>query len=373
MTRVDAGVLGVLLLVLCVAGLVLGFRKLFSDPEARKIAKILLVLPLMVVGSLLLAFVVLMATYRFSEIGARPATAVRANDDVKSADAVVSSDAASIGAQRAAVSQPRPASGGADSREGARFFLAVNRAFVGAMRSTFAKGPRTEASTRSELVSRPAASPAMATARSSKLEPAAAPTPPGAATTPAKRPPWIDNPPQSSADAYEMAVKAGPWKTPVECEQSLDEEIEWAVDSYVAWRIGDEAREQVVLPVDYARKHLVKDQWLEKINTSLGEMYNLHALLSFDRQVEGKLRDMWTGIVTAARLVLAAAVLGGGLLLLSVIYGYLKIDLATGGAYRGRLRLAVVAILALAAAGAAFSTRLSAFSPKSPGDVVSKS
>jgi hypothetical protein len=169
-----------------------------------------------------------------------------------------------------------------------------------------------------------------------------------------KRPNWVDNPPQPSADAYEVAVKAGPWKTRLECEQSLDEEIDWAIDSFVAWRIGEEARTQVQLPADYVRQHLVKEQWLEKINTSLGEMFNLHALLSFDRQVEGKLQDAWTGVMLNARLVLSAAILGGVLLLLSVIYGYLKIDLATHGAYRGRMRFAAVGmILALAAAGAA--------------------
>lgn len=147
---------------------------------------------------------------------------------------------------------------------------------------------------------------------------------------------------------------AGPFKTPLECERPLDEEIEWAVDDYVAWRIGEEARSQTTIPSDYARQHLVKEQWLERVNTSLGEMYNLHALLSFDRQVEGKLLDAWRETLLSARVILSAAILGGILLLLSVIYGYLKIDLATAGAYRGRLRFVAAAmVLTLAVAGAA--------------------
>jgi len=149
-------------------------------------------------------------------------------------------------------------------------------------------------------------------------------------------------------------VKAGPWKNRSLCEQELDEKIAWAVDSYVTWRIGDEAGSQVQLPEDYAREHLVKEEWLEKAGTSLGEEFNLYALLSFDRQVEGKLQDTWNQIVLGARLLLSAAILGGVLLILAVVYGYLKIDLATAGAYRGRLRFAAAAtILALAAAGAA--------------------
>jgi hypothetical protein len=390
MARVDAGIFGVLLFVLCVAGLVLGLRKLFSDPEARKIGKIFLLLPLVVVGGLLLSFVVLMVPYWLHAIKAQSGFGIRVSDtgqgtDVKisagrpeihvsdtakGTEVNISANAASADKSRPTSTppQPRQSSGGEKSLGAAKVLLAVNRAFVTAVRSTFAKSPATvdgasQASkdiaspTRSASASIPTTPSAVAVASSSDLKPAAvlaAPAPPVAAAAPTatKRPAWIDNPPQPSADAYEVAVKAGPWKTRVECEQSLDEEIAWAVDSYVAWRIGDEAREEVSLPVDYARRHLVRDQWLEKINTSLGEMFNLHALLSFDRQVEGKLRDTWTGIVTGARLVLAAAVLSGILLLLSVIYGYLKIDLATGGAYRGRLRLAVAAIVALAAAGA---------------------
>lgn len=400
----------ILLFILCVGALILGLGKLFSNPEARKIGKIFLLLPLMVVGGLLLSFVVLMTVYWFAGIKSHGpfgihvsdsgrgtdvrimagGPEIRVSDSSQGTEVNISANAASAEKSPPKPTPPQPqASGGERSSSGAaKVLVAVNRAFVTAVRSTFAKGPAPAARPTqvSEAVatavppaaaSAPTMPSAVAVASSSGLEPAAVaavPTPPvaPAAPTAAKRPDWIDNPPQPSADAYEVAVKAGPWKTRVECEQSLDEEIEWAVDSYVAWRIGEDARAEVGLPVDYARRHLVKDQWLEKINTSLGEMYNLHALLSFDRQVEGRLRDTWTGIVTAARLLLAAAVLGGALLLLSVIYGYLKIDLATGGAYRGRLRFAVVVILALAAAGAAVVSHaaIGAFQP--PPEVNAK-
>jgi hypothetical protein len=302
-------------------------RKLLSDPEARKIGKIFLLLPLMVGGSLLLAFVVLMVAYRFARMRSDDRSAIRVadtaqvrisaggqihvSDAAKGTEVNISANGTAVDKRGTASPYPQPRRSAENNRpsSAAKVLLAVNQAFLTAVRSTFAKGP---------AVVPPApvaaSSPEVKSTVASSVVPMAA-----------KRPAWIDNPPQPAADAYELAVKAGPWKTRVECEQSLDEEIEWAVDSYVGWRIGDEAREQVVLPADYARAHLVKDQWLEKINTSLGEMYNLHALLSFDRQVEGRLRDAWTGIVTGARLVFAAALLGGVLLLLSVIYGYLKI------------------------------------------------
>lgn len=221
--------------------------------------------------------------------------------------------------------------GGAPSAV-ARFLGSLNKAFANAVRSTFVREAPAEAAAQPDPL-----------AGLSGLAGAA------------KRPAWVDAPPSTTADAHEVAVKAGPWKTPIECQQSLDEEIAAAVDRYVAWRIGEDARQQVTLPADYARRHLIKDQWLEKINTSVGEMYNLHALLAFDRQVEGKLRDAWNETVAGARLVVASVVFGGVILLLGVVYGYLKIDLATGGAYRRRLRLAVAGILALVAAGAAYA------------------
>jgi len=108
----------------------------------------------------------------------------------------------------------------------------------------------------------------------------------------------------------------------------------------------------VQLPEEYARENLVKEQWLERINTSLGEMYNLYALLSFDSRVEAKVQDTWSQLVLGVRLLVAAAILGGVLLILTVVYGYLKIDLATAGAYRGRLRfLAAATMVALAVVG----------------------
>ena len=226
--------------------------------------------------------------------------------------------------------KPPPSADPTGPSGAAKVLAAVQRAFLTAMHSM--PSPKQPPAAKPILAESPAAS-----------SPAA----------PSKRPAWIDTPPQPTADRYEVAVVAGPWKTPMECERAMEGEIEEAVGYYVAWRIGEEASSEVSLPADYARQHLVKEQWLEKINTSVGEMFNLHALLSFDRQVEGKLQDVWKETLVGARVVLAASILGGGLLLLSVIYGYLKVDLATAGAYRGRLRFAAGAmVLVLAAAGA---------------------
>lgn len=320
-----------LLFLFCLGALVIGLGKLLARDEGRKIAKIVVMLPLMIVGALFLSGVVLLVTYHFSESAPGQPGRGRAGEPAVAAKGHVATPDPSIAmAPNPVADGPlQKADGNALSAVG-KFFESLNKAFAHAVRSTFIPNAPFEAASPPDPLS-------------------------GLSAASAKRPAWVDSPPSITANAYEVAVKAGPWKTPIECQQALDEEIAAAVDRYVAWRIGEDACEQVTLPADYARQHLVKDQWLEKINTSLGEMYNLHALLAFDRQVEGKLRDTWNETVAKARLVLAAVVLAGAVLLLSVVYGYLKIDLVTGGAYRRRLRLAAAAVLALVAVGAAFA------------------
>jgi hypothetical protein len=338
----------------------------------------------MLVGTLALAFVGLVVVYRFTavpqhsivEIREGGAVEVRVDDPASGGHVSVSPSGVSVktgegrhvsvsprGAsakmaegRRGSVSpngvsvqsQPPAAASSAPKGENASVtagvFRAVKQAFIAAARSVIGKSESAAQDPPSPPTDAPSAR-TSSTASQSNL-------------TAEKAPDWVDHPPQPRADRYEMVVKAGPWKTRPECDRELDEKLAWAVDSYVAWRIGDEAATQVQLPEEYARENLVKEQWIEKINTSLGEMYNLYALLSFDGRVEGKVQDTWNQIVLGARLLVAAAILGGVLLILTVIYGYLKIDIATQGSYRGRLRfLAGAAILALATVGVALLRR----------------
>lgn len=336
-----------LLLVVGVAAFgLIGLVKVLASPRSGAVVKVLVAVPFAVLALLFLAFVVLRVSYRVPRVQAHSASAIVAVD----APATEAKVSVSPGGRARSTKwdrypakwdrhAPETAKPDQDPSQIAGVLGALNRALVAAARSWVTK------SESSDPPPAPAAAPGAASPQS---------LPAVTASKTPTRPGWVENPPQPSMELYELVVKAGPWKTPLECERELDEKITWAVDSYVAWRIGDEASSQVQLPADYAREHLVKENpWVEKVNTSLGEMYNVYALLQFDRQVEGKLQDLWDQIRLGTRLLLSAAVLAGALLILSVIYGYLKLDLATGGAYRGRLRfVAVVTILALVAAGA---------------------
>ncbi len=105
------------------------------------------------------------------------------------------------------------------------------------------------------------------------------------------------------------------------------------------------------LPTEYLRQQLVKDQWEETREYSVGPMTHLHVLLQFDRQVKDRVVEENRRVVVAGRLKAVGRWAAAGLVMLTVAFGYLKIDLATDGAYRRRLRLAaVLALLALIAA-----------------------
>jgi len=183
--------------------------------------------------------------------------------------------------------------------------------------------------------------------------------------SPAARPEWLDaiaTESDSPADfparvlegTYQMVVKAGPYQTREECESSLPEALERGVRQFIARDLGEEAADRIRLPIEYISTRVVKNQFTEPVNTSFGPMVQVHALLRFDREVRGRIHEQWNRILVNRRLWHAGGGLAGVLLLLSVVYGYLKTDLATQGAYRGRLRLlSGIVILALLAAGLA--------------------
>ncbi len=186
-----------------------------------------------------------------------------------------------------------------------------------------------------------------------------------ASSSPATPPPWLEaitSEPDSPAEfparvlegSYQMVVKAGPYETREECESSLPTALERGVRQFIARDLGEEAAGRIRLPLEFIATRVVKDQVTEPVNTSFGPMVQVHALLRFDREVQARIHEEWNRILVNRRLWYAGGALSGVLLLLSVVYGYLKADLATQGAYRGRLRLlSGVLILALVGAGLA--------------------
>lgn len=197
----------------------------------------------------------------------------------------------------------------------------------------------------------------------------AAATAPGAKTTaipvestePAKpdaaskktRPAWVDGPDEGVVDGeYQMVVMAGPYDNKARCDEEMRKLLPQAVRKFAArqLRISEQEAAQIDLPLDYIRTQVVKEQYVEPRNTELGPWTQVNALLRFDSPVKARIDQEWNQIRVSQRLWTTGEGLAGLLWLLAVAYGYLKIDLATKGNYRGRLRLGATALVAGAAA-----------------------
>ena len=166
-------------------------------------------------------------------------------------------------------------------------------------------------------------------------------------------PDWVNAPDGVVGDSYQMTIVVGPWKTRQECDDDLPGELYKALEHYAEMCLGEPAGTRVALPYAFLREQVVKDQWEEKIWSpgNRATMTQLHVLLRFDREVKDRiLQERERGVITR-RLWMGGSGLAALLWLLTVSYGYLKTDLATGGVYRGRLQFAAaLAILGPVAA-----------------------
>jgi len=178
-------------------------------------------------------------------------------------------------------------------------------------------------------------------------------TKPTAMAPPVTKPAWVNASPCLMGDVYRMSVSVGPYTSRAECDAQLPDALQKALDHYVEACLGDQTSEEVRLPVEELRQKAVKGFWEETRQYSVGPMIQLHALLEFDREMKGRVLDTHRQAIVDRRLHLAAIWASLGLSVLGVMFGYLKTDLATGGAYRGRLRwlafAAIAGVVALAA------------------------
>jgi hypothetical protein len=174
-----------------------------------------------------------------------------------------------------------------------------------------------------------------------------------AANPAAGRPAWVDAPAGRDGDLYRMTVCIGPYTTRAECDARLPQALQNALTQYTEIYLGAEAAGRVEMPAGELEPAILRGQYEETIQASVGPMIQLHLLLEFDRSMQSRIKDCWHQALVTGRLWLAGTGLLALLALLAVAVGYLKADLATAGAYRGRLRLAAM-LAALAVAGGAY-------------------
>jgi hypothetical protein len=196
---------------------------------------------------------------------------------------------------------------------------------------------------------------------------------PGKTPLPA-RPAWLDRAPTQAGDVCQVPVSSGPQEKLGECRPAVEQELRKAVAAYIDEYFGPSAAGQlrpsdvIAYDLGYIHKHLVKpgNTFEEKLRLSFGPMYQTHALLEFGpafrKELDGRRGELERYVretATAYRLRGLALGFGAVLCLLSVVFGYFRLDTATRGYYTGRLQfLAATAILIVIVAGALLANRM---------------
>lgn len=175
--------------------------------------------------------------------------------------------------------------------------------------------------------------------------------PAGAAIAP--KPAWVDAPPAVVGESYQMSIAVGPFTTRAECEANLPEALQRALDEYVDVAIGRKAVGLVRLPADSLRHDVSKEEWEETRPYSVGPMVRLHCRLQFDRSFKARVLEAYREALVGERLRVVGAWAAIGLSLLTLGFAYLKVDLATDGNYRRRLRLGAAAVILIGLIAAA--------------------
>jgi hypothetical protein len=184
------------------------------------------------------------------------------------------------------------------------------------------------------------------------------------------RPDWVGTEPEKVDGVYRVPVTVGPWPTSEEAMKRLPAAVDKEIAKYAVNRTGHKAAAKLGLPRNYIMGHMIKkdvweeslkinsfddvkhmvgrDVWENSADAADGEWTQLHVLVKFDDEVNRRLDDGWDRLLRVERLQVAGVLGAIVLIMLGAVYCYLKIDLKTGGAYRGRLRAgALAAILAL--------------------------
>jgi hypothetical protein len=168
-----------------------------------------------------------------------------------------------------------------------------------------------------------------------------------------ERPAWIEKRGELVDSVYRVSVNSGLYVTVPECQRTLDLEMKRAADQYIDDYLGEGAKDVVDISLGYLRKHVKKAEFNEVIESeTVGPMQQIHALLEFDDGARADFQRRWHAAVVSRRLWHVGAVTGLILALLGTLYGYLRLDLRTGGTHKGQLQLAAALVALIVTAGA---------------------
>jgi hypothetical protein len=182
-----------------------------------------------------------------------------------------------------------------------------------------------------------------------------------------KRPEWVKYPRKHVGEVQREVLVTDEWSSEQECERERDIRLLLKTYDHIQRLVGvpyqhqpfdthpitDDATwpnrlhqlESAGITLDYVRREIAKDEFLETVDRSVGPMMKLYTLVEFSPSVDQELRVFWDAYRRQERLAAVGFGAGGILGLLGVAYGLLKVDTWTKGYYTKRLFLGVPAAI----------------------------
>ena len=180
-------------------------------------------------------------------------------------------------------------------------------------------------------------------------------TAPEGVIIPPGRPSWVEAPPMHVGEIHTTAVSSGPFARAQDCWREFDNQLVEATNEYIAEHLGQSFATQFIrYDAKTIRTRLLKPEniYHEQIVVSIGPMHQVHGLLEFTPEFRSELDQRWAQVTRYSRLSQVGLGSFALLSLLSVVFGYFRLDNATRGYYTGRLQfLTAAAILAIVGVG----------------------
>ncbi|MBI1248393.1 hypothetical protein GC197_11220 [bacterium] len=122
---------------------------------------------------------------------------------------------------------------------------------------------------------------------------------------PPGRPSWVEQAPSwNDHGTYCVSVSSGPYDRGIECQKSLDQEVDKAIGQFANEILeNDHASELLKDDLAKMRQSVVSETYHEQLTPSFGIMYQWHSLLKFDEVIQNKIRELWAMQQRMSRVV----------------------------------------------------------------------
>ena len=182
------------------------------------------------------------------------------------------------------------------------------------------------------------------------------------------RPDWVKYSSKRVGEVQREVLVTDEWSTERECQRAADIGLLLATYEHIQRLVGDTYEQHSTdihsvsddsaeahfrlhqmrsagITVDYIRREIAKEEYLETVERSVGPMMKLYTLVEFSPSVDRELRNFWDSYRRQERLAAVGFGAGGILGLLGFVYGLLKVDTWTKGYYTKRLFVGVPAAI----------------------------